>query len=162
MDDKPRPGRTPFGGRTSVYLSLSTQREMRSLANQFGQRRFAAIARIAIRRMMTNSPILIAERVERRRPWSIESVPTPIFLGEELRSELDHFAGKIGAPLSELVRLACDMLLTELATARLDGNEIDLTEAVNAEVYRGSEPSRSRIIRRHELRQQKAAVRRQS
>lgn len=151
MASTPR-GRTPLGGRTSVNLPRSTEQELRVVAGRFGQRRFGTIVRVAIRRLMDQSPTLVEHRLAARRPLSVESHLVTIYLGEDLRAELDVYVATVDAQLAEVIRLACDLLLAELATARLDGAEIDLTDAVTQDVYRGAEPN-SYIIRRHQERQ---------
>lgn len=143
-------GRIPIGGRTSAFLAVSTVQELRVVADRFGQRRFGAIVRIALRRLVSAPPDDLVERLAARRGWSTEQPPTPLWLGPDLRAELDVLAGASDGVVSELIRFGCDALLLELATARLNGAEIDLTDAVHEEMFRGSDPNRAELIRRRE------------
>lgn len=143
-----RPGRVPIGGRHNVSVAVSTKAEIRLLADRFGQRRFGAIVRIAVRRLLIASsdedfPALLPKP----RAFDSEMTVVPVFLGDDLTSELTELAGRLSSSRAELVRVACDRLLAEQASNLLNGVEVDLTDEVNAEVYRGID-NRDALIRR--------------
>lgn len=141
-----RHGRVPIGGRHNISISASTKAELHLLAEPFGQRRVGAIVRIAIRRMLV-SDVNYETLLTQRQGLDTERSIVPIFLGDDLTTELTALADQMASSRAELVRLACDLFLAELSTSRRRGVEADLTDEVNAEVYRGVE-NRDALIRR--------------
>ena len=127
-------------------MAVSTKAELQLLADRFGQRRLGAIVRIAIRRMLV-SDVDLAALLPRRRGFDTEVTVVPIFLGEDLTAELTVLAERVSSSRAALIRLACDLFLAERSNSRRRGAELDLTDEVNAEVYRGVE-NRDALIRR--------------
>jgi hypothetical protein len=129
-------------------MDPETKRGIAILAEPFGQRRFGAVVRLAIRRLLAEPPANITELLTMRRDAEVVMVIAPVHLGDDLASQLTTFGQSLGFHRAELVRLACDKLLTDVATERLHGRPVDLTAEVTAEVYLG-EANREKLIRRH-------------
>lgn len=68
-------------------------------------------------------------------------------LDEGLAARLEVVALQVGVARAELIRIAVDQFLVELAKMRLAGASFDLEAAVNAEIFNG-EANRDRLIRR--------------
>lgn len=148
-------GRTPIGSRSNIKMDPETKRGIAILAAPFGQRRFGAVVRLAIRRMLAESPDGLGELLTARRQTQPSMVIAPVHLGDDLAAQLTELARDLGVHRAELIRLACDKLLTDIAIGRLNGSPIDLTEEVTAEAYLG-EANRDTLIRRHQQRRNRA------
>ncbi|MGO4205179.1 hypothetical protein AB4Z09_26270 [Rhodococcus sp. TAF43] len=150
-------GRTPIGPPIGVHFSEDANRALIAVAEPWGQRRRSAVVRVAIRRLLANQAGLQAIVEERARNRATQP-PCPdlmnMHLDKATANQLTHLARQLETKRGELVRIALDRFLVELAQLRLAGTPFDIETAINRESYNGEE-NRERMIRRRRLREAK-------
>lgn len=156
IDDWPsQMGRTPIGPAIGVQFSKEAHLALCAAAEPFGQRRRSAVVRVAISRLLGHQAGLTAIVHSRKRNHATRppfSKVMNMHLDEDLTARLDTLARRLGVARGELIRIAVDRFVVEIAELRLAGAPFDLETAVNAEIFNG-EASRDRLIRRRRRRE---------
>ncbi|MCD7052824.1 ribbon-helix-helix protein, CopG family [Rhodococcus sp. BH2-1] len=156
IDDWPsRMGRTPIGPAIHVQFAKEAHLALIAVAEPFGQRRRSAVIRVAIGRLLadrTNLESLVRERDANRAARPAFSSIVNMHLGQELADTLSRVARDLDTNRTELIRIAVDRFLLDLAQLRLAGTPFDLETAINDEIFNG-EVSRERLIRRRRRRE---------
>ncbi|MDH6284673.1 CopG family transcriptional regulator [Prescottella agglutinans] len=148
-------GRTPIGPAIQVQFSKEAHLALIAVAEPFGQRRRSAVIRIAIGRLLADQAdldALVRERERNRATRPVFSSILNIHLDEELADRLSRLAHGLDTKRAELIRIALDKLLLELAQLRLAGTPFDIESAVYEEIFKG-EASRDLLIRRRQRRE---------
>ncbi|NKT45955.1 hypothetical protein GS676_24340 [Rhodococcus hoagii] len=145
-------GRTPIGPPIGVFLSVDVDLALRAIAEPFGQRRRSAVIRVAIRRLLANQDGLEAAvrlREENRATRPLFDAVVNMHLDKPTKTELDGLAARHGTTRAEIMRIAVDRFLLELAKLRLAGTPFDIETAVNSEIFNGT-ANRDRLIARRQ------------
>ena len=148
-------GRTPIGPPVGVFLSADVDRALRAVAEPFGQRRRSAVIRVAIRRLLADQDCLgtaVRLREENRATRPLFDAVVNMHLDMPTRAGLDGLAARHGTTRAEIMRIAVDRFLLELAELRLAGTPFDIETAVNAEIFNGT-ANRERLIARRQRRE---------
>ncbi|MGO4205009.1 hypothetical protein AB4Z09_25385 [Rhodococcus sp. TAF43] len=143
-------GRTPIGPAVQVKFSLEAHQALIAVAAPFGQRRRSAVIRIAIGRLLASRAGLAAivrERANNRATRPAFPYIVNMHIDPVLADRLARLALSLGIKRAELIRIAVDRFLVELAQLRLAGTPFDIETAINDEVFNG-EANRDRLIRR--------------
>ncbi|WP_145238475.1 MULTISPECIES: ribbon-helix-helix protein, CopG family [Nocardiaceae] len=143
-------GRTPIGPAIHVQFAKEAHLALIAVAEPFGQRRRSAVIRVAIGRLLadqTNLESLVREREANRATRPTFSSIVNMHLGQELADNLSRAARALDTNRTELIRIAVDRFLVDLAQLRLAGTPFDLETAINAEIFNG-EANRDLLIRR--------------
>ncbi|MBM9839627.1 ribbon-helix-helix protein, CopG family [Rhodococcus hoagii] len=153
IDDWPsQMGRTPIGPAIQVQFSKEAHLALCAAAEPFGQRRRSAVIRVAIGRLLadrTRLESLVREREANRATRPAFSSIVNMHLDEGLADTLSRLARDVDSNRTELIRIAVDRFLADLALLRLAGTPFDLETAVNAEIFNG-EANRDLLIRRRQ------------
>ncbi len=156
IDDWPsQMGRTPIGPPIRMQLSTEAHLALSAVAEPFGQRRRSAVIRVALGRILADHTDLAAivqarERNRASRPTFPRNVN--MHVDEDLAHRLSDLADAHHITRAELIRIAVDRFLVELAQLRLAGTPFDLETAVNKEIFNG-EANRNLLIRRRQRRE---------
>lgn len=133
--------------RATLSFPLSMKYDLQAFAARFGQRRGAAIIRIAVRRLV-DKPGRLTPAVAGASGVGVVA-QVSVVLGEDLDRGLDLIDQRHGTSRAVLARIACDRFLAWIAHRGLHAATVDLAAEVNAEVYRGA-ANRELLIRRRE------------
>lgn len=155
-------GRTPIGPPVGVFLSADVDLALRAIAEPFGQRRRSAVIRVAIRRLLADQQGLGAAarlREENRATRPPCAAVVNMHLDKPTTAELDGLATQHGTTRAEIMRIAVDRFLLELAELRLAGTPFDIETAVNEEIFNGT-ANRERLIARRQRREAARQARR--
>ncbi|NKR65375.1 ribbon-helix-helix protein, CopG family [Rhodococcus hoagii] len=157
IDDWPsRMGRTPIGPAIHVQFAKEAHLALCAVAEPFGQRRRSAVIRVAIGRLLAdqraNLASLVRAREANRATRPAFSSIVNMHLGPELADTLSRVARDLDTNRTELIRIAVDRFLVDLAQLRLAGTPFDLEAAINAEIFNG-EANRDLLIRRRQRRE---------
>jgi hypothetical protein len=152
-------GRVRVGPAIIIYLSEDANRALIAIAEPFGTRHRSGVVRVAIRRLLAHQAGLRALVKERAR----NSATRPRFpvlmnmhLDEATAGRLARLAERFETTRAELVRIAFDRLLVDIAQLRLAGTPLDLEAAVTDELFQ-AEANRDRLIWRSRQRQAERA-----
>ncbi|WP_458683396.1 hypothetical protein [Prescottella equi] len=156
IDDGPsQMDRAPIGPAIHVQFAEEAHLALIAVAEPFGQRRRSGVIRVAIGRLLADQTDL-ASRV---REIETNRATKPAFsnivnmhLGQELADTLSRVARHLDTNRTELIRIAVDRFLVDLAQLRLVGTPFDLETAINAETFNG-EANRELLIRRRRRRE---------
>ncbi|NKS02535.1 ribbon-helix-helix protein, CopG family [Rhodococcus hoagii] len=111
--------------------------------------------RVAIRRLLADQDGLGAVvhlREENRATRPLFDAVVNMHLDMPTRAELDRLAARHGTTRAEIMRIAVDRFLLELAELRLAGTPFDIETAVNEEIFNGT-ANRERLIARRQRRE---------
>ncbi|WP_430336144.1 ribbon-helix-helix domain-containing protein [Rhodococcus sp. ACT016] len=148
-------GRWSVGPPIGVFFSEDANRALIAIAEPFGTRHRSGVIRVAIRRLLTDQaglPSLVEERARNSVTRPRFPVQMNMHLDEETAHHLADLARRLGANRGELIRIAVDLFLVDLAQLRLAGTPFDIEAALTDELFQG-EASRDRLIRRGRRRQ---------
>lgn len=148
-------GRTPIGPPIAVVLAADVDLALRAIAEQFGQRRRSAVIRVAIRRLLADQHGLgtaVRLREDNRATRPAFDVVVDVHLDEPTTTELGRLAIRHSTKRAEIIRIAVDRFLLELAELRLAGTPFDTETAINTETFNGT-ANRERLIARRKSRE---------
>lgn len=148
-------GRLRVGPAIIIYLTEDANRVLISIAEPFGTRHRSGVVRVAIRRLLADQDALPARVAERARNGATRPrfpVLMRMHLDEETADRLLRLAQRLETTRSELIRIALDQFLVDIAQLRLAGTPLDIEAAVTDELFQG-EANRDRLIRRGRRRQ---------
>lgn len=148
-------GRLRVGPPISIYLSADANQALVALAEPFGTRHRSGVVRVAIRRLLADQdglPAIVDERVRNRATRPRFPALMNMHLDEETADRLLRLAQQLEITRVEVVRIAVDRFLLDIAQFRLAGAPFDIEAAVTDELFPG-EANRDRLIRRSRKRQ---------
>lgn len=148
-------GRTPIDPPSRIQLSTEAHLALSAVAEPFGQRRRSAVIRVALGRILadhTDLAAIVQERETNRASRPTYPRNVNMHVDEDLAQRLSDLAATHHITRAELIRIAVDRFLVELAQLRLTGTPFDIETAVNHEIFNG-EANRDRLIRRRRRRE---------